>query len=102
MLRKIVFTLIVLLNFVYAQSSSNEVTNQFWLDYNPQWDLNENYTLYGSAGIRTIVPHEWNKFYLTTAVRFAPDPLFSILNKSQQELHGGLSVFYTYNENKQN
>jgi len=102
MFRNVLVVCVVLLNFVYAQSSSDDVTNQIWLDYNPQRDISENYTLYGSVGIRTIVPHEWNKFYLTIAVRFAPDPLFSILNKSQQELHGGISVFYTYNETKQN
>ena len=102
MIRYVLIVCVVLSNIVFAQSSSNELTNQFWLDYNPQRDLSENYTFYGSLGIRTIVPHEWNKFYLTTAIRFAPDPLFSILNKSQQELHGGLSFFYTYNEDKDN
>ena len=80
----------------------DDVTQQIWTDYNPQWDLNESYTLYGSLGYRTIIPYSWTKLYFTTAVRYAPNPLFDILNKSQQELHGGLSVFYTFNEDKPN
>ncbi|MFI5406209.1 MAG: hypothetical protein ACHQ1D_06815, partial [Nitrososphaerales archaeon] len=92
MLKKLLLTFFVLLNIVSAQSSSDEITQQIWLDYNPQWDLNESYTLYGSLGGRTIVPYSWTKVYFTSAIRYAPDPLFNILNKSQQELHGGLSV----------
>lgn len=102
MLRKLAVVFFVLLNIVYAQSSSNDVTQQIWLDYNPQWDLNESYTLYGSLGGRTIIPYSWTKVYFTTAIRYAPDPLFNIFNKSQQELHAGLSVFYTLNEDKSN
>jgi hypothetical protein len=102
MFRKLAVVFFVLLNFVYAQSSSDDVTQQIWTDYNPQWDLNESYTLYGSLGYRTIIPYSWTKLYFTTAVRYAPNPLFDILNKSQQTLHGGLSVFYTFNEDKPN
>ena len=100
MTRKLVFVFIVLLKFVYAQNE--DVTQQIWLDYNPQWDLSENYTFYGSAGGRTIFPHTWTKLYFTAAIRYAPHPLFDILNKEQQELHGGLSFFYTFNEDNNN
>ncbi len=78
MLRKLSIAFFVLLNFVYAQSSSDDVTQQIWTDYNPQWDLNENYTFYGSLGYRTIIPYSWTKLYFKAAVRFAPDPLFEI------------------------
>ena len=102
MFRKILIVFIVLLNFVRAQSSSDNTSQQIWLDYNPQWDLSESYTLYGSVGGRTIIPHSWTKVYFTAAMRYAPDPLFNILNKSQQEIHGGLSFFYTDYENSEN
>jgi len=102
MLWKLVFVFFVLLNFVYAQSSSDNASQQIWLDYNPQWDLNESYTLYGSIGGRTIIPYSWMKVDFTAAVRYAPDPLFNIFNKSQQELHGGFSLYYTFNENSDN
>jgi hypothetical protein len=102
MFRNVLILCVVLLNFVYAQSSSDNTSQQFWLDYNPQLDLSESYTLYGSVGGRTIIPYTWTKVYFTGAVRYAPDPLFNIFNKSQQELHGGLSVFYTFNEDKDN
>ena len=39
MSKKLVIVSIVLLNFVYAQSSSDNTTQQIWADYNPQWDL---------------------------------------------------------------
>ena len=97
MRRTLLITLIVFLNFAYGQSSSGNVSSQIWLDYNPQWNISENYTLYGSIGGRTIIPHTWNKFFATFAGRYAPEPLFNILNKSQLEIHGGLSVFYTFN-----
>jgi hypothetical protein len=102
MLKHLAVVFIVLSNFIYAQSSTDDVTQQIWLDYNPQWDLNESYTLYSSFGGRTIIPQTWSKAYITAAVRFAPDPLFNIFNKSQQQLHGGFSVFYTLNENNPN
>jgi hypothetical protein len=102
MLRKFLTTFFVLLNFVYAQNSSDDVTQQIWVDYNPQWDLNSSSTLYSSFGSRTIVPYTWTIVYVTTAIRYAPDPLFDIFNKTQQELHGGLSVFYTFNEDNPN
>jgi hypothetical protein len=98
MVRGLVFALIVLINFVYAQNTSQQI----WLDYNPQWNLNESYTFYGSVGARTIIPYSWDKLFFTTAVRYAPDPLFNILNKSQQELRGGLSFYYTFNEDSDN
>ena len=102
MIQKFCFAFFVLSNFVYSQSSSAEVTQQIWLDYNPQWDISENFTLYGSTGARTIIPHSWNQVFLTTAVRYAPIPLFSVFNRSQQEIHGGLSIYYTNNEDKPN
>lgn len=98
MLHRLVFAFIVLINFVYAQNTSQQI----WLDYNPQWDLSPSYTLYGSSGFRTIIPHSWDKLFFTAAVRYAPDPLFNILNKSQQELHGGISFYYTINEDANN
>jgi hypothetical protein len=98
MLRGLIFALIVLINFVYAQNTSQ----QYWLDYNPQWNLNESYTFYGSVGARTISPHSWDKLFFTAAVRYAPDPLFNIFNKSQQEFHGGLTFYYTFNEDSDN
>lgn len=98
MVRGLVFAFIVLTSFVYCQNTSQQI----WLDYNPQWDLSPSYTLYGSGGFRTIIPHSWDKLFFTAAVRYAPDPLFNILNKSQQELHGGLSFFYTINEDADN
>jgi len=100
MILRFLFAFVVLLNFVYAQSDNT--TQQIWADYNPQWNLDSNYTFYGSIGGRTIIPYSWTKVDFTTAVRYAPDPLFNIFNKSQQELHGGFSFYYTYNEDKNN
>lgn len=102
MLKKLALVFFVLLNFVYAQSSDDEVTQQIWTDYNPQMDLNENYTFYGSLGYRTIVPSSWTKLYFKAAVRFAPDPLFGSFNKLQREVHFGLYFFYTFNEDNPN
>jgi len=102
MLRKLLITFFVLLNFVYAQNSSDDITQQIWTDYNPQYGLNENYTLFGSLGYRTIIPYSWTKFYFKAAVRFAPDPLFEIVNKLQREVHLGLYFFYTFNEDNPN
>jgi len=102
MFRKLVIAFFVLLNFSYAQSSSNDVTQQIWLDYNPQWDLNESYTLYSSFGGRTVIPQTWTKAFITAAVRFAPEPLFELANKLQREVHLGLDFYYTFNEDKAN
>jgi hypothetical protein len=102
MLRKLLITFFVLLKLVYAQSSSDDATQQIWTDYNPQWDLSESFTLYGALGYRTIIPDSWTKLYFTAAVRYAPEPLFNLFNKLQHELHGELSFFYTFNEDSPN
>ena len=102
MIKKLLTTFFILLNFVYAQSSSDDLTQQIWADYNPQLDLSQKYTLYGSLGARTIIPHSWTKLYFKAAVRFAPEPLFKMFNKSQTQLHGGLSVYFISNEDTSN
>ena len=91
-----------MLNIVYAQNSSNNVGQQIWLDFNPQRELDKNYTLYCEIRLRTTAPHSWTSLGLTAAVRYAPDPLFYFLNRSQQEIHGGITFLNTFNENAEN
>lgn len=102
MLSKIFILFFVLLNFCCAQRSSDDsnVSQQIWVDYNPRWYLDTSYTIYGTVGARTVIPDVWTKLYLTSAVRFSPTSLFDRKNKLQQEFHGGLSIFYTFNKDK--
>ena len=104
MLRKIFFSILILSSIVLAQSTSdsNKVTQQVWLDYNPDWYFSKNFTLSGQAGVRIDQPTTWKKYLLGSKIRYAPSSLFNFLNKLQQEAVGGFTFFYTQNNDKPN
>ena len=101
---KILFIFIIFSNVVLTQSTADDTDlgEQAWLDYNPTWYFHTNFTLSGSVGLRLDAPTTWKKAVFESAFRYAPNPLFDFLNKSQQELIGGINFYYTYNDNKPN
>ena len=66
---------IVILSFslnIYAQNtiSDNIFTEQIWLDYNPSYKFNKELVIYGDIGVRTIFPHEWNRFVIRPSISY--------------------------------
>lgn len=85
--------------FARAQGtlSNYSVTDQFWLDYNPNYAFGEKLIFYGKIGARVIFPHEWNRYVLRAAVKYKlPKPFYQDLYWNA-ELHTGLGLYFTNN-----
>ena len=85
-----------------AQSDSEDVSTstEYWLDYNMKYSINENKSISGSLGVRSISPHIYTKFFL--------EPTFNILHLKSlkyfnlktpiiHSFHLGVGLFYTNN-----
>lgn len=68
-----------------AQSQINN--QQFWLDFYPHYEINENLEYYGDAGIRTVLNEfSWTRFYVRPSIRFHKSDLW--------QFHAGIGFFY--------
>jgi len=76
----------------FAQDSTDNISYQYWLDYNISYPLNPAYDLYGDVGARSVAPDNiWWTIYARPTLR-------KYLNETV-ELHGGLGFYYTINRN---
>lgn len=67
------------------------VTNQIWIDFYPNFFINEKLQYYGDAGFRTIADEQsWNRFYVRPSIRYHMNQTISF--------QGGLGFFYIYNK----
>ena len=70
----LIFILVIFLivpHTIFAQDESEDpVTKQFWLDFNPSYQISEKLELYGSIGFRTVDPNTWNRFLITPSVKY--------------------------------
>lgn len=71
---------------------------QIWLDYNPSFSINNNFSVYGDAGARTIFPNIWYRFVARPSLEYQ---ILTFNEKTERyrawEIHGGLGLFYTAN-----
>ncbi len=84
-----------------AQSvvEENESVNiQIWMDYNPDWTINNKTHIYGDVGARTIFPNHWYRTVIRPSVQY---DLLSFNKKTERyrtwQLHGGIVFFHTIN-----
>ncbi len=96
----LVFVILVfLVNESIAQDENeNQVTNQFWFDFNPSHKISEKVGVYGSVGFRTISPHAWNRYWLKPAVKYKRPKFMLKKLKYKEELHGGIEMYFTDNK----
>lgn len=70
---------------------NNIINHQLWIDIYPHFYVNEKLEYYGDAGYRTIMNEKsWNRIYARPSLRYH-------FNKTW-EIHGGLGLFYIFNE----
>ena len=71
--KNIRFSLLLIFSgyLLYAQDVEDKsITEQIWLDYNPDFSLSEKVDLYGEIGARTVFPNEWYRFVVGPSVRY--------------------------------
>ena len=102
--RKYILAFIFIFLFAEIQGqneiSKNIRTNQIWLDFNPSYNLNEYFTVYGDVIARTILTSEWSRFALGPSIKYTfPKPIFSGIGVNQvNEIHTGIRFFKTFNK----
>lgn len=96
---QIKFLLVLLFSFHFTlligQNSKTELsaTQQVWFDYNPNYQLKNNFSLYGDIAARTVFPNDWYRFVLGPSVRYTfSKPIFKDF-KQKNELHSGIRFF---------
>ena len=86
-----------------AQDESNDpVSKQLWLDFNPSYKVAERVTLYGAVGARTIFPNTWSRYLITPSVKYDWPRMILKNYKYKEELHAGVGVFFTDNNDAVN
>lgn len=95
----LILVLFFLSNKNFAQDdNNNNVTNQFWFDFNPSHKISEKVGVYGSVGFRTISPHAWNRYWLKPAIKYKRPKFMLKKLKYKEELHGGIEMYFTDNK----
>jgi hypothetical protein len=77
--------------------SSNSVTKQIWLDFNPSRQLSDKINLNVPVGARTIFPKKWYRFWIGPRITYKWPRLILKKLRYKEELHGGIDIFYTAN-----
>jgi len=100
----IVLYLVIVLpsQYLNAQSESEDVStnSQYWLDYNMKFSINENKSVSGFVGVRSISPHIYTKFVLVPTYNFRHLKSLKFLNLKEPIIHSfhlGGGLFYTNN-----
>ena len=100
---KYILTFMFILSFVGTQGQSeiprNTRTNQIWLDFNPSYNLDEHFTVYGDVAVRSNLSSEWTRLILGPSIKYTlPKPIFNgIIGNQVNEVHTGLRIFKTFN-----
>ena len=79
------------------EASDNQMTHQFWLDFNPSQKLNNRFDLKGSFGARTVSPNTWYRLWVRPYLSYKmPKYILKKFNYNER-LDGGMDIFYTVN-----
>jgi hypothetical protein len=74
-----------------VNSSDTKVNHQIWIDLYPHHYINDKLEYYGDTGYRTIINSKiWSRIYVRPSVRYHVN--------NWLELHGGLGLFYIFND----
>jgi len=82
--------------------SDNIITEQIWLDFNPEYSLSERVDLYGDLGARTVFPNEWSRFVVGPSIRYKRPKLILKNLYYKEELHFGIKFYFTANKSFSN
>lgn len=74
------------LSFTQVNSDQQEISNQFWLDVIPHFELGENFEFYGDGSIRLTPVDQRTTLMIRPSIRWQFNPYLA--------LHGGVGLFY--------
>jgi hypothetical protein len=84
------------------EASENQKTHQFWLDYNPKYQLSDRLDLKGSFGARTVSPNTWYRLWARPYLSYKRPKFILKKLKYNERLDGGMDIFYTANKDNVN
>lgn len=77
------------------QTNTPDITQQLWMDFNPQYQINSKFIVSGRFDVRTIYPQSWYQFITGAGIAYKRNPFWD--KKAEEEFHGGIGFFYTIN-----
>ena len=100
----ITLSILLIVKLIFAQDKEPfdaSVNSQIWLDYNSKHNLNDDRSVSGFVGYRSITPHVFNKFMIV--------PTYNIIHKKSPKFikrekplissfHLGSAIYYTNNK----
>lgn len=92
--------LLLLLFFLFTgevkSQSTNAVTNQIWVDFNPSYNISKRFDLEGRLGTEDIFPHSWYKIYSRTDVAYSIPRFLFKHQKFSEKVYAGLELDYIF------
>ena len=91
----LICSIILLLTLSNAIAQEDDTDFQTWLDYKAFYQVSERIQFDGDLGIRGVISgEEWTQLFLR--------PSFVQRNRNWLQLHGGLGLWYTFEQNTSN
>ena len=101
--RWLILILIIIYNqFCYTQESSDNLTQQFRIDYNPKMKLSEKLDLIIPVGFRITSPYRWHRIYAEPQITMDWPRLILKKMRFKEQLVGGIGIYHTNNLNISN
>ena len=97
--RLLVLIIIIYNQFCYTQESSNQVNQQFRVDYNSRMKLTEKLNLFIPVGYRITSPKKWSRLYVEPQIKYDWPRLILKKMRFKESLVGGVGIYYTDNLN---
>lgn len=98
----IVLLLFLASTTITGQSESSDVKKQLWLDYNPEFKINDGLKMLTPVGLRTIFPNEWYRIYISPQIVYNWPRLMMKSLRFKEQIKGGIGFYYTDNINSVN
>ncbi|WP_044209585.1 DUF2490 domain-containing protein [Flammeovirga sp. OC4] len=81
-----------------GEQDMDNLTQQIWTSYKMTYRMNENTSIAGDFGIRTVSPNAWNRYYVNPSFNITlPKIMFKKL-QYKESLFGGMAIYFTDNK----
>ena len=74
----------------------NTVNNQFWVDFNPSYNISDRFDLSFKVGAKANYPQSWYKFYTSPEISYKIPKLIFEKLKYNERVYAGFDLYYIY------